>query len=136
MEMIAMLGGLGAMPELSPAATAARNAIAAAKTVDELAAVYAGLPNMGLPKNEELTLRVMTDQKVRDIVNPVRFYQRPLYWVGVAAVVAAWWHRDKIKEFFRGGLNGLGGPRGRYAPAELQSMSYGGDSIDSRTMRK
>lgn len=108
--MIAMLGGLGAAGELSPAARAAGNAITFAKTVEELSAISAGLPNMGLPKNEELILKVMIDKKVEEITNPTPFYKRPGYWLVVAGLAAAWWHRDKIKSWFdRGSLRGLSG---------------------------
>lgn len=111
MEMIAMLGGLGAAGELSPAARAAGNAITFAKTVDELAAISAGLPNMGLSKEEELVLKVMIDKRTQQILNPTPFYHRAWFWGLVLVGGAAWYHRDKIADVFRGSLQGLSAAR-------------------------
>lgn len=98
MEMIAMLGGIGSTPEMSAAAIAAGNAITMAKTVEELTAVSAGLPNMGLPKNEELILKVMIDKKVEELTNPTPFYKKTGYWIFVGVVAAAaYYHWPKIK---------------------------------------
>lgn len=111
MEMIAMLGGLGAnspyLENPSPAARAAKNAIAAAKTVDEVMAVKAGIPNMGLSTAEAATLQLIADSKITDLTTP--FYRRPGYWLVVGAVAAAAvWHWPKIKSAFSGrGLSGL-----------------------------
>lgn len=105
MEMIAMLGGLGAAGELSPAARAAGNAITMAKSVDEVAAVSSGLPNMGLSKEEELILKVMIDKKIADLTEDKPFYKKGGYWLVVGLVAAAaWYHRDRIKSAI--GLSG------------------------------
>lgn len=110
MEMIAMLGGLGAtspyLENPSPAARAANNAIAAAKTVDEVMAVKTGLPNMGLSAAEVSTLALIADKKIEEILNPTPFYTRVWFWGLVAAGAAAWYHRDKIKSAI--GLSGFG----------------------------
>jgi hypothetical protein len=48
-------------------------------------------------------------QKKDDLLTPP-FYKRPGYWLVVAGLAAAWWHREKIKSWFdRGSLRGLSG---------------------------
>lgn len=109
MEMIAMLGGLGAsgpyMNNPSPAARAALAAVSGAKKLDELAAINAGVPNMGLSNEEKLVVQAAIASKLADLNTP--FYKRPLYWAVVAVVVGAgYYHWPKIKSAI--GLNGLG----------------------------
>lgn len=111
MEMIAMLGGLGAGPYLenpSPAARAAGNAISMAKSVEEVMAVKTAIPQMGLTPAEASTLDLIAVKKIENLTTP--FYQKPGYWFLVAGLAAAWYHREKIKSLFdRGSLRGLSG---------------------------
>ena len=108
MEMIAMLGGLGSSPYLDNPSAAARAALAAvsgAKKLDELAAINAGVPNMGLTNEEKLVVQAAIASKLADLNTP--FYKRPLYWAVVAVVVgAAYYHWPKIKGAI--GLSGAG----------------------------
>jgi len=110
MEMIAMLGGLGAagpyIENPSQAATAARGLISKASTLVEIDSIIAGLPQMGLSSQELAVLQAFATDRRIDIATP--FYKRPSYWVKVAAVVGvAYLFWPKIKQVV--GLNGLGG---------------------------
>lgn len=126
MEMIAMLGGLGAGPYLenpSPAARAASNAISMSKTLDELAAIKTGLPNMGLSKDEEMVLSIMIDKRVEYLQRP-SIFKNHWFWIGVVVVGgAAWYHRDKIKRAV--GLDGLGGTPEEHRPRMEKALAAG-----------
>ena len=107
MEMIAMLGGLGAagpyIENPSQAATAARGLISKASTLVEIDSIIAGLPQMGLSAQELAVLQAFATDRRIDISTP--FYKRPSYWVKVAAVVGvAYLFWPKIKQVV--GLNG------------------------------
>jgi hypothetical protein len=104
MEMIAMLGGLGAGPYLdnpSPAARAASNAISMAKTVAEVMAIKAGIPQMGLSPAEAATLDLLADKQIEEILHPTPFYRKPGYWMIVGGLAAAWIFRKQIADALR-----------------------------------
>lgn len=110
MEMIAMLGGLGASPGFSPEGAAFASQISAAPTIEALAAIVVAIDSAkgSLRPDEVSALKVIAMQKKDDLLTPP-FYKRPGYWLVVAGLAAAWWHREKIKSWFAGrGLNGLG----------------------------
>lgn len=109
MEMIAMLGGLGAtQPGFSPEGAAFATQISATKNVQELMVVVAAIDAATLRPDEKSALKVIAMEK-KDSFDSI--FRKPLYWVGVAAVLgAAWYHRDKIKSWlYRGSLRGLSG---------------------------
>lgn len=100
MEMIAMLGGLGASPGFSPEGAAFASQISAAKNIAELMAVLATIDaTTGLRPDERSALMVIAMQKKDDLLAPP-FYKRPGYWLVVGLAVAGWYHRDKIKSWF------------------------------------
>jgi len=108
MEMIAMLGGLGAGPYIEKPSEKARGVIAAingAKSVADIDAILNGLPVMGLAANEVAVLQAAAISKREQLLTP--FWRKPLYWVGVAAV--AWvGYRVYKKQPILPKLNGLG----------------------------
>lgn len=122
MEMIAMLGGLGAsgpyLQNPSPAVRAAKNAILAAKTVDEVMVIKVAIPKMNLSEAEAATLLLIADEQIRSITNPTPFYKKPLYWVGVVAVVGVAWHL-----FLKPGARGLGAGWGSKAKYQMNPGS-------------
>ena len=111
MEMIAMLGGLGAGPYIEKPSEKARGVIAAingAKSVADIDAILNGLPVMGLAANELAVLQAAAISKREQLLTP--FWRKPGYWLLVAGVAAAWLNREKIKGMFgRRSLRGLSG---------------------------
>ena len=103
MEMIAMLGGLGAtQPGFSPEGAAFASQISAAPTIEALAVVVTAIDSAkgSLRPDEVSALKVIAMQKKDDLLTPP-FYKRPGYWITVAVVLgAAWYHREKIKRWF------------------------------------
>lgn len=106
MEMIAMLGGLGAtQPGFSPEGAAFASQISNTKNVAELMVVVAAIDSASLRPDEKSALKVIAMEK-RDSFDSI--FRKPWYWVTVAAVLGvAWWKRDAIKRVV--GLSGLGG---------------------------
>ena len=108
MEMIAMLGGLGAtQPGFSPEGAAFASQISAAPTIEALAVVVTAIDSAkgSLRPDEVSALKVIAMQKKDDLLTPP-FYKRPGYWLVIAGLAAAWYHREKIKRAV--GLDGLG----------------------------
>jgi hypothetical protein len=105
MEMIAMLGGLGAtQPGFSPEGAAFATQISATKNAAELMVVVAAIDAASLRPDEKSALKVIAMEK-KDSFDSI--FRKPGYWITVAVVLgAAWYHRDKIKRAL--GLSGLG----------------------------
>lgn len=126
MEMIAMLGGLGAQPGFSPEGAAFASQISATKNVEELMVVVAAIDAASLRPDEKSALKVIAMEK-RDSFDSI--FRKPWYWVTVAAVLGvAWYHRDKIKRAV--GLSGLGGyseAKELIAKADDRIGGFGGD---------
>lgn len=102
MEMIAMLGGLGAtQPGFSPEGAAFASQISAAPTIEALAVVVTAIDSAkgSLRPDEVSALKVIAMQKKDDLLTPP-FYKRPGYWLVIAGLGAAWYHREKIKRWF------------------------------------
>ena len=101
MEMIAMLGGLGASPGFSPEGAAFASQISAAPTIEALAVVVTAIDSAkgSLRPDEVSALKVIAMQKKDDLLTPP-FYKRPGYWLVIAGLGAAWYHREKIKRWF------------------------------------
>ena len=133
-EMIAMLGGLGATPQMSAEAVSARNLLLVAKTAAEIDAIVDRLPVL-VPGSlsERDTLRIYADLRKREIAGGVPFYKKPLYWAVVAVVVGGVvLHWPKVKraiglggagDSFRKGIN----PSGKL-PAARPKAGYGQES--------
>lgn len=110
MEMIAMLGGLGATkPGFSPEGAAFATQISNTKNVEELMVVVAAIDAASLRPDEKSALKVIAMEK-KDSFDSI--FRKPWYWVTVAAVLGvAWWKRDAIKGWlYRGSLRGLSAP--------------------------
>ena len=122
MEMIAMLGGLGATkPGFSPEGAAFASQISATKNVEELMVVVAAIDSASLRPDEKSALKVIAMEK-RDSFDSI--FRKPWYWVTVAAVLGvAWWKRDAIKRVV--GLNGLGGTREEHRPRMEKAIAAG-----------